>query len=469
MNTSSEAIEKVATALAQRAFVVRNSPKSSVFADSLRESDVITKTASDILDRRVMEKQANPYNQATGWFKGLQPGTQQSMRNAAIGLGAGALGGAALNMMNTDKDDEDRHPFSSALTGALGGAALGGLGTLGLNQLNKHVMSDPNATDSAIAESLGTAENPGTSGLKGLFGRIFGTSESPARRPEDVGVPSALQRTLGAPFAAFSDDSLPLASGHIEGSGVTPYDDVRDILSQYTGGLGEPAMRIGGAAGLIESLRRMNNAPAIRNNPATMEMLQRGLQHLRKDPSASAITKMFPGNDPDDMFRRLINQSTRDNPLVRARIRLGDTLRDANFGSGKAGRFAEALRQSRVGQGLINRLSSRGDLPIVTHNGFRGVLTPERSRSILERLRNSARQNPLPASVENPGRLRRMAQTLGNRRVFGGVIPSVAALFGPEISAGIAGYGVTGDRAEAIRRDAARMQYLEQMRQNQRN
>lgn len=450
MNTSSEAIEKVATALAQRAFVVRNSPKSSVFADSLRESDVITKAASDILDRRVMEKQANPYQQATNWFKGLQPGTQQSMRNAAIGLGAGALGGAALNMMNTDKDDEDRHPFSSAVTGALGGAALGGLGTLGLNQLNKNVLSDPDAGDTAVAAALEAAENPGTQGMKGWLGRLFGTSEDPPRSPDKVGVPSVTQRVLGAPFAAFSReyDALPLASGPgIEGSGVSIYDDVRDIMSQYTGGLGEPALRAGGAAGLIHNLRGIRGDFAI-------DRLSRGVEHLAKQ-KGSQIGQLFPQQGGrNNLLRQLVDRSRQESLSRRGAARLGAILdRVPIYGTGGN------LGSTRLGGAITSRLGAGGAVPVMADGS---IPSPARATELLDDIRTGSQS-------AQGGPLRRLLGGLRGRRVGGGAA-SAATLAAPELSALLAGFLTGDDRARAIRDDAALYQRLQQMQaqQNQR-
>ena len=52
-----------------------------------------------------------------------------------MGAGLGALGGAGLGALTTDKD-KDESTLGNALTYGLGGAALGGLGTMAYNAYN---------------------------------------------------------------------------------------------------------------------------------------------------------------------------------------------------------------------------------------------------------------------------------------------------------------------------------------------
>ncbi len=67
-----------------------------------------------------MVKRANPFSDAAAWF-GRQP---LEMQGAMGGAALGGLGGAMLGY----RDRERRDPLTTTLTGALGGAALGGGG-----------------------------------------------------------------------------------------------------------------------------------------------------------------------------------------------------------------------------------------------------------------------------------------------------------------------------------------------------
>lgn len=70
-----------------------------------------------------------------GWWGGLDPWAQSGIE----GAGLGALAGGALGLAKDD--DDERHPFSSALTGALAGGALGAGGHLAYDQL-RHLKND---------------------------------------------------------------------------------------------------------------------------------------------------------------------------------------------------------------------------------------------------------------------------------------------------------------------------------------
>ena len=139
-------------------------PKSEVMDYQIASSDFLRQLGEK--QAASLEKRANPYidkaksffgglgqkaqgaagggaGGVKGWWNGMQPNTRNAIRNAGIGAGLAGLGGAALNYLNTDEDDERRNPLGAAVTGALGGAALGGLGTAGWNALkNSGNLSD---------------------------------------------------------------------------------------------------------------------------------------------------------------------------------------------------------------------------------------------------------------------------------------------------------------------------------------
>lgn len=177
--SSNDAIEKLAEAMARRAAVVRMTPKSAVLESQMAGSDFLRRIGER--HGQSSEKQANKYMDAIkgfaggvgsklkgsaqesaqesaggmkGWWGGVSDANKGALRNAGIGaLGAG-LGGAALNYMNTDEDDERRNPLGAGLTGAIGGAALGGLGTLGFNAAQGAMKESPDTTEKRELDAL---------------------------------------------------------------------------------------------------------------------------------------------------------------------------------------------------------------------------------------------------------------------------------------------------------------------------
>ena len=181
-------------------------PKSEVLDYQIASSDFLRQLGEK--QAASLEKRANPYidkaksffgglgqkaqgaagggaGGVKGWWNGMQPNTRNAIRNAGIGAGLAGLGGAALNYLNTDEDDERRNPLGAAVTGALGGAALGGLGTAGWNALKNSGKlsgeSDELLAQQALAEK---AEKPGWKHL------ADGASTAVKSNPGGTGLPS---------------------------------------------------------------------------------------------------------------------------------------------------------------------------------------------------------------------------------------------------------------------------------------